>query len=66
MVVTLGQQYNTVEKPTVMLCVLYTYYINSHAGTSDKNKAIFFLVHNKNRFIIIYSNSVIDPYTMRA
>ena len=31
MVVTLGQQYNTGEKPTVML---YTYYIISrHAGT---------------------------------
>ena len=34
MVVTLGQQYNTGEKPTVML---YTY-INRHAGTPDKNK----------------------------
>ena len=33
-VVTLGQQYNTGEKPTVML---YTY-INRHAGTPDKNK----------------------------
>ena len=37
MIVTLGQQYNTGEKPTVML---YTYYIiiNRHAGTPDKNK----------------------------
>ena len=36
MVVTLGQQYNTGEKPTVML---YTYIIiNRHAGTKDKNK----------------------------
>ena len=34
MVVTLGQQYNTGEKPTVML---YTY-INRHAGTQDKKK----------------------------
>ena len=34
MVVTLGQQYNVEEKPTVML---YTY-INRHAGTPDKNK----------------------------
>ena len=43
MVVTLllGQQYNTGEKPTVML---YTY-INRHVGTPDKNKANIFLVH---------------------
>ena len=34
MVVTLGQQCNTGEKPTVML---YTY-INRHAGTPDKTK----------------------------
>ena len=34
MVVTLGQQYITGEKPTVML---YTY-INRHAGTPDKKK----------------------------
>ena len=33
MVVTSGQQYNTGEKPTVML---YTY-INRYAGTPDKN-----------------------------
>ena len=34
MVVTLGQQYNLGEKPTV---ILYTY-INRHAGTPDKTK----------------------------
>ena len=35
MVVTLGQQYNVGEKPTV---ILYTYtYINRHAGTPDNN-----------------------------
>ena len=34
MVVTLGQQYNTGEKPTV---VLYTY-INRHAGTPSETK----------------------------
>ena len=28
--VSLGQQYNVGEKPTV---ILYTYYINRHAGT---------------------------------
>ena len=33
MVVTLGQQYDTGEKPTAML---YTYYINRYAGTPDK------------------------------
>ena len=32
MVVTLGQQYNNGEKPTVML---YTYIINRHAGTAE-------------------------------
>ena len=34
MVVTLGQQYNIGEKPTV---VLYTY-INRHAGTPEKQR----------------------------
>ena len=34
MVVTLGQQYNVGEKPTV---ILYTY-INRHAGTPEKTK----------------------------
>ena len=38
-IVTLGQQYNTGEKPTVML---YTYYIDRHAGTPDKNKTKHF------------------------
>ena len=44
MVVTVGQQYNTGEKPTVML---YTYIINRHAGTPDKNKTNTCLVHTK-------------------
>ena len=35
MVVTLGQQYNIGEKPTV---ILYTYYINHHAGTPEKHR----------------------------
>ena len=35
MVVTLGQQYNIGEEPTVML---YTYIFNRHAGTPDKTK----------------------------
>ena len=34
MVITLGQQYNVGEKPTV---ILYTY-INRHAGTPTKGK----------------------------
>ena len=41
MVVTLGQQYNIGEKPTV---ILYTY-INRHAGTPKK------LVTNKNMVV---------------
>ena len=35
MVVTLGQQYNVGEKPTI---ILYTYYINRHAGTPEKQR----------------------------
>ena len=38
MVVTLGQQYNVGEKPIV---ILYTYYINRHAGTTpEKQKKV--------------------------
>ena len=49
MVVTLGQQYNTGDKPTVML---YTY-INRHAGTSNKkqNKFIYFLFGDRDAVI---------------
>ena len=43
MVVTLGQQYHTGEKLTVML---YAYIINRHAGTSDKKQNKNILVHN--------------------
>ena len=35
MVVTLRQQYNIGEKSTV---ILYTYYINRHAGTPEKQR----------------------------
>ena len=63
MVVTLGQQYNTGEKPTVML---YTY-INHHAETPDKNKIKLVLVLYKIGLnITIYINGAIDPYTIRA
>ena len=34
MVITLGQQYNVGEKPTI---ILYTY-INRHAGTPEKHQ----------------------------
>ena len=56
--VTLGQQYDTGEKPTVML---YTC-INRHEGTPDKNKTKTILVHSK----IYSSNSAIDLYTIKA
>ena len=48
MVVTLGQQYNTGEKPTVML---YTY-IDRQAGTPDKKQKKNVVLHNDciNRF----------------
>ena len=60
MVVTLGQQYNTGEKPTV---VMYTYIINRHAGTPDKNKTKkTFLVHDKTYF----DNNIHDPYTIKT
>ena len=51
MVVTLGQQYNTGEDPTVML---YTYYIN--AGTPDKNKTLFLLTFSV-LFVVFVANS---------
>ena len=35
MEITLGQQYNVGEKPTVILCI-YTYYINRYTGTPEK------------------------------
>ena len=51
MVVTLGEQYSVGEKPTV---ILYTYYMNRHAGTQKKinnQKQCSIIVHtttNKN------------------
>ena len=47
MVVTLGQQYNIGEKPTV---ILYTY-INRHAGTSEKQRR---QNNTSNMVVIIY------------
>ena len=40
MVITLGQQYNVGEKPTV---ILYTY-INHHAGTQTKGKTKQYII----------------------
>ena len=48
MVVTLGQQYNIGEKPTV---ILYTY-INRHAGTPEKKRR----QNSTSSNIIIYNN----------
>ena len=44
--------------------MLYTY-INCHAGTPDKNETKTFSIY-KNRFIIIYSSSGNDLYTMKV
>ena len=64
MVVTLGQQYNVGEKPTVML---YTSCIIRHAGTPDKNKTKTVVVHTViKKVIIIYINCTIDLYTIKA
>ena len=63
-VVTLGHQYNAGEKLTVML---YTYYINRHAGTPrlKQNKNIFSTWSSK-KTTTTDSSSVIDPCTTRA
>ena len=56
MVVTLlGQQYNTGEKPTV---ILYTY-INRHAGTPDKKQ-------KKQKQYSTTSNMVVQVYQVRS
>ena len=63
MVVTLGQQYDTGEKPPLLCCTFTLIAMQRHPP--DKNKTKTFLVHHKNRFIIIYSNDiVIGPYTL--
>ena len=59
MVVTLGQQYNTGEKPSVML---YIYIINRHVGTLliDKNKNKIIVVHNSSSLMIILPSALIQ------
>ena len=61
MVVTLGQQYNVGEKPTV---IPYTY-INHHAEPRSitKQKTLWYIVK---RVVIIYDNSAIKPYKNRG
>ena len=46
MVITLGQQYNVGEKPTV---ILYTYIINRHAGTPTKGKTNQYCIQSLKR-----------------
>ena len=53
MVVTLGQQYNIGEKPTV---ILYTY-INRHAGAPEKQRR----QNSTSSNIIIYNNGGFLP-----
>ena len=65
-VVKLGQQYITGEKPTVWLCTLTTYTLIAMQGHQKKQiKKIIFSTY-KHMFIIIYNNSAIDLYTTRA
>ena len=52
MVVTLGQQYNVGEKPTVILYI----YINRHVGTPDKKQK-----QNRNN-VSTTSNMVVIMY----
>ena len=54
MVITLGQQYNVGEKPTV---ILYTY-INRHAGTPTKGKKNYTSSNNKDKY-----NTIIETRT---
>ena len=50
MEITLGQQYNVGEKPTV---ILYTY-INRHAGTPEKQQKQKQCSTSSNMVVIIY------------
>ena len=61
MVVTLGQQYNAGEKPTVKL---YTY-ISRHAGPPNKSKQKI-MQYIMKKAVIIYDNNAIEPYNNRG
>ena len=52
MVVTLGQQYNIGEKPTVIRYT--TYIINRHAGTPEKQRKQKHCSTSSNMVVIIY------------
>ena len=60
MVVTLGQQYNVGEKPTV---IPYTY-INCHAGTLDKkhkqNRNNVVVVHHQTGCVCLFFPFILD------
>ena len=47
--ITLGQQYNVGEKPTV---ILYTY-INRHAGTPEKKRKEKKIKENKRKDVVV-------------
>ena len=51
MVVTLGQQYNIGEKPTV---ILYTYYMNRHVWTPEKQRKQKHCGTSSNMVVITY------------
>ena len=51
-IVTLGQQYNIREKPTV---ILYTTYINRHGGTPEKQR-------RQKKYIIKHGTVVVIIY----
>ena len=60
MVVTLGQQNNVREKPTV---ILYTYVIiNRHAGPPNNTKPKTMQYITIKKEVIIYDNDAIEPY----
>ena len=58
MVITLGQQYNVGEKPTV---ILYTY-IDRHAGTPTKGKTKQYTSNNKDKSTTIIETSTAEDH----
>ena len=59
MVITLGQQYNVGEKPTV---ILYTY-INRHAGTPTKGKTKQYIMsNNKDKYKTIIETRTAEDH----
>ena len=70
MVVTLGQQYNVGEKPTV---ILYTYVMQGHQTNLNKNIVAHTTTKTNqkqgstslDRIVITYDDSAIAPYINR-